>query len=76
MIKLIKNLGKQYFNNMKNQPDRITAGITNKGIITINKGVNRYNENRVFSQALSLVGRIYCRLLKQPWNRFLQNQSC
>lgn len=43
MIKLIKNIGKQYFNNMKNQPVRITAGITNKGIITINKGVNRYD---------------------------------
>lgn len=30
MIKIIKNLGKQYFNNMKNQPVRITAGITIK----------------------------------------------
>ena len=43
MIKLIKNIGKQYFNNMKNQPVRITAGVTNIGIISINKGVNRYD---------------------------------
>jgi hypothetical protein len=38
MIKLIKNLSKKYFNNMVNQPVRITAGITNIGIISINKG--------------------------------------
>lgn len=38
MVKLIKNIGKQYFNNMLKQPVRITAGITNIGIISINKG--------------------------------------
>lgn len=43
MIKQIKNLGKQYFNNIKNQPVRITVGVTNIGIISINKGVNRYD---------------------------------
>lgn len=38
MVKLIKNLGKQYFKNMLKQPVRITAGITNIGIVSINKG--------------------------------------
>jgi hypothetical protein len=38
MVKLIKKLSKKYYNNMLQQPVRIKAGITNIGILSINKG--------------------------------------
>lgn len=43
MIKLIKNIGKQYFNNMKNQPVRITADITKQVYYQLIKGINKYD---------------------------------